>query len=82
MSNVLYLQEEELFVLEVRRAHEVVDVRLEVGLLVHAHHGSHVERAGAGAEVVLVVAAVVQRLLGRDGGFVTDLASHKINSTE
>ena len=59
----MYLQEEELLVLEVRRAHEVVDVGLEVGLLVHAHHRRHVQRPRPGAEEILVVTAVVQRLL-------------------
>ena len=62
-----YLQEEELLVLEVRRTHEVVDVRLEVGLLVHAHDGGDVERPGARAEVALVVAAVVQGFLQGEG---------------
>ena len=57
------LQEEELLVLEVRRTHQVVDVRLEVGLLVHADDGGDVERAGARAEVAFVVAAVVEGLL-------------------
>lgn len=39
------LQEEELLVLQVRGRHELVHVRLQVRLLLHAHDGGHVEGA-------------------------------------
>ena len=66
------LQKEELLVFEMRRGHEVVDVRLEVGLLRGADNGGHVEHSGTGAEVVRVVRALVEAVLVSEAGDATE----------
>ncbi len=58
-----YRKKIELFVFEVRRAHQLVDVWFEVGLRVHADDRGNLDVAAPGAKGVGVVAAFVQRLL-------------------